>query len=125
MSKNSFNEMDDKIIDTDEISDFDVKINPSYYIHLALINLNKSFDEKLEDSFVRYRHVVEHLEILCRSAGFVPESYDADIDNYKKSAEYSEESDKGVKIAMLSRKKLSLMMQNVFKQRGISTSLKA
>ncbi len=73
---------------------------------------------------MRYRHIVEHIEVLCDAAGLTDEKYLEKIKEFKDSEVFKKESEDFVKGAMLSREKLRLMMGMVFKNKTITSSLK-
>lgn len=110
---------DNYVLNIDEIDGTDVKINPDYYIHLCLVKLSNTFDGELslKESFQKYRHIVEHIEVLCDSANLLTENYKTDLDAYKKEKVYTDEADPVVKSANLARQKLKLLMKNVFKHK--------
>lgn len=127
MDNNNYDQYNSNIINVDEINGSDIKINPDFYIHLGLVKLSNTFDGEMiaRDSFMKYRHIVEHLEVLADAAGLITEEYNKEIDDFKKTEEFKENNDQVVRMAVLSRQKLRLMMKKVFNQRSITDSLKA
>jgi len=124
--ENEFNKLDDKIIDVDEISGTEIKINPDYYIHTALLKAQAAIvDEDMAAGLSRFRMVVEHIEILARAAKMLPTDYDENIKTYLESEEFKEKDvdlKSGFKIA---NKKLGLMMSMVFSSKVSTEPLKA
>jgi hypothetical protein len=121
---NSYKNIDKKILDVDEVSGTDVKINPDFYLHITLIKINNSFDlENMEECFYKYRHIVEHLEIICDSANILPDGYEQSVKEFSESKDYQDEKD-SLKIAKMARFKLRLLLKGVFKHKPLSGPMK-
>ena len=106
---------DNEVMEGDEVLNTDIKINPDYYIHCALVNAQKSLlKENIREGFIQYWGFVEHIELLCCAANMLPEDYDNTIVNFKSSDEYKNSKDEITKNVILSNKKLKLMMSEVF-----------
>jgi len=115
-----YNAYDDKIQDVDEVSGTDVKINPDYYIHECLRNLQRALIK--EDSrvgFLQFRMIAEHMEGLARSAGFLGDDYDKEI----KTLNY-EGSDVSAHMK-LANKKVELITERVFGSKVNTSPMKA
>lgn len=99
MSYDDFKDMDSQVLDVDEIKDVDVKINPDYYIHQALLRAQKvlSSDKSLDDDFSRFIIMVDHIEVLCKAANMIPEDYEADLKKFRESGEFKEVDSKARK----------------------------
>jgi len=114
--------------DIDELEGSDVKVDPNYYLHIALIKLNNTFDSDipLKESFQKYRHIVEHIEILAESANLLNEDYTKSLNDFLSSMEYKNDLTHNREIASskLSRMKLKLLLSKVFKHRLITDTLK-
>lgn len=121
-----FEKFEKQIKDVDELEGTDVKINPDYYIHLALVKLSVTFDGSvtIKEGFERYRHIVEHIEILCDAATMLTESYHKEVEIYKGSGDYKDEEERYVKSANLARHKLKLMMKQVFSHKVATDPLR-
>ena len=118
-------EYEDKIKDVDELSGTDIKINPDYYIHLALTEINKTFKTEMgfKESIERYIHIVEHLELLCESAGLITSDYEENLKEFKAKDSYKAMplDKQNIKLAM---KKLRLILNNVFKHKPLTDSVR-
>jgi len=125
--KEKLKDYEDFVIDVDEVQGTDIKINPDYYIHLSLVKLSKSFDGEFNtrDSFLKYRHIVEHIEVLCDAAGFLLDDYKEKVKEYKEKPEYTNENESYIKNANLAREKLRLMMKHVFSSKISTEPLRA
>lgn len=122
--KDQIDELDDKTIDADEIMGTDVKINPDYYIHTALLKAQKALvKDNLKEGLAQFRFLTEHIEVLCSAAGMIDEDYTKDIETFKKSDEYN--GDETKKSVRLSNKKIELMMKAVFNQKTLTEPSKA
>lgn len=117
-TKEQFDEFDAKIMNVDEVGATDIKLNPDYYLHLSLSALSKVFmsDISAGEMFQKYRHIVEHLEILSKASNQLDaEQFDKDIEKFKKENKEYKDAEKGTSKSMiLAREKLRLMMTRVF-----------
>lgn len=121
-------EYESQIEDVDELSGTDIKINPEFYIHTAVLKAQEALvKENVQVGFLQYRVMVEHIETLCRAAKMLTkESYDEAIEKYKKeNEEYAKETNQEVKSVRLATKKLELLMQQVFSAKVTTSHLKA
>lgn len=113
---NSYEIYEDDIDDVEEIQGTDVKINPDYYIHLALVKAQDALvKDNLKDGLVQFRLLVEHMESLCRAAGMINKDYEDSVTTL-----LTQTTD-GTKIAT---KKIELMMKEVFSLKTINVKLK-
>jgi Na+-transporting NADH:ubiquinone oxidoreductase subunit NqrF len=114
-TKEDFNDYDNRIVDIDEVIGTDVKINPDYYIHSALIKAQQALiKDDVKGGFMQFRVIVEHIEILTRAANMLTPKYAEEVDKYKKTDEYSKEEDNFVRLTKLANKKLELLLIEVF-----------
>lgn len=114
---------DDTNYDVDSVTDTNITINPSFYIHHAVVKAQKALiKDNVKDGFLQYRILVDHLEIICESAKMLPENYSKIIEDWEK--EHSEEKEAkdawsyGVKKAHF---KLKTLMGEVFSS-NVSTN---
>jgi len=125
--KYDFDDLDKKVVDVDEIMGTDLKINPDYYIHTALLSAQKALlKENVNEGFLAYWVFVEHIEVLCRAAGMVGEDYDDNIKEYKIEIDFDKEvktSQSLVVQVKLANKKLQLMMASVFSAKTITAPM--
>lgn len=123
--KQEIDELEEKTVDTDEIMGTDVKINPDYYIHTALLKAQKALvKDNLKEGLVQFRFMVEHIEVLCLAAGMIDKEYNEAIELFKKTKEYKD-ADDTAKSVRLSNKKIELMMKAVFSQKTLTEPTKA
>ena len=124
-TKEDFNKYDNEIIDIDEVQGTDMKINPDYYIHSALLKAQQALiKDNLQEGLLQYRILIEHIEVLCRSAGKLPSNYKTEIETFEKSEEYIKEKDNLIKSVKLATKKLELLMNEVFSSKVSTEPLK-
>jgi hypothetical protein len=101
--------------DLDEGISTDIKINPDFYIHHALVKAQNTFlKDNMKEGFTQYILFIEHIETLCRSARFLQKEYEDALEKYRKSKEYTDAEDKLQQRVRLANKKLGLMMEQVF-----------
>ncbi len=119
-------EYEDKIVDTDEISGVDMKINPDYYIHSALLKAQKALiNENIKEGYAQFKILIEHVESLCRAAKMIDNDYPMLLSEFENTKEIKEEKDSFVKMVRIANKKLELLMTGVFDKKVITDPLKA
>lgn len=124
--KKEFINYDDEVLEMDEVAGTDIKINPDYYIHKALIKAQEALaNDNLKEGFIKYRQFIEHIEVLCNSAAMLDETYYTELQNFKNSNEYQEIGDRIAKSVKLADKKLGLMMSEIFANKTATFKLKA
>ena len=119
MEEKEYIKYKDKIIDiSEDLSDLDIKINPDFYIHTALLKAQQSLQkDNVKEGFLQYRIFIEHIETLCQAAGILTNDYESNIEKFKQSHEYKNTEDKLVQSVKLSNQKLKLMMIEVFSKK--------
>lgn len=120
-----FRDYDREIIDIDELAAMNIKINPDFYIHKALVKAQDALsNDDLTIGHILYRQYIEHIEILAKSAGMTDDDYIKDLEEYKQSAEYKK-TEASAQLMKLANKKLYLIMERVFTQKTSTEALKA
>lgn len=119
------NKYDDDIIDVDELEGTDIKINPDYYIHNALLKAQKSLtNENVKEGVLQFKILVEHIEVLCKAANMVTDSYHEEVKKYLSSGEYKSIDNDIIRMAKSANKKIELLMSEVFKGKLTTAPLK-
>lgn len=118
-----YQEYEKRTYDADNVIATDIKINPDFYIHKAIIKAQDCLTkENMKDGFMQYIIVMDHVEMLCRSAKIiVTEEYNTEIDSFKNTKEYKEESDRIQQLVKLANKKMQLMTTALFEKRTVWT----
>lgn len=117
-------EYEEQIIDVDEILGTDLKINPDYYIHTALLKAQQALlNEDTRAGFLQYWVLIENIETLCKSAKMLPDDYEDKVKDFEKGESYTKETDRSAKMAKLANYKLGLLMEQVFSHKTISAPL--
>jgi hypothetical protein len=116
-------------IDDKDLMNLDLKLNPDFYIHTALLMAQKTLmysvvKTSIGEGLIAYSIFIEHLEVLCRAAKHLTEEYDKNIKEYLESQEYTETKRDDVKRAKIANKKLQFMMKDVFDKRKATIGLK-
>lgn len=115
MTKEDVYDYDTQIEDVDEVIGTDIKINPDYYIHNAIVKAQAALiNPDVKTGFLQFRLLVENVEILCKAARMIPADYDARIDEYKKTDEYAKEQAIDIRAVRLANKKLEILLTEVF-----------
>lgn len=106
-----------------ETMDFkNIKIQPDFYIHTGILKAQNALaEENVKEGFLKYRVFIEHIEILCKSAGMLPNDYDQMIKKVDGENEKLDPLMRGVKVA---NKKLELIMKEVFDSKVITDPMK-
>ena len=113
-----------KITDFDEIEGTDIKINPDYYIHTALLKAQEALaNSDITEGFLKYRIFIEHIETLCKSSKMLSKEYYGELKTYTETDDYKKEEDTRIQSIKLVNKKLELLMAEVFQSKAIFDSL--
>lgn len=121
-----YNKYDNEIVDTDEIEGTDIKINPDFYIHKALIKAQEALvKDNLNEGYLQYRQCIEHIEVLCQAAKMLDDEYKKAIKDFLDSKDYKETKDNQAKSVKLANKKLGLIMRGIFSNKTATFNLKA
>ena len=119
------NNYEKEVVDTDQILNTDIKLNPDFYIHNAIVKAQQALiSEDLRSGLIQFRVLIEHVESLCRAGRLTDDSYDESIEEYKRSEEYSAEDDALIKKAKIANKKLELLMTEIFDNKTLTGHLK-
>ena len=125
-NKKTYEYYEKEIIDIDELIGTDIKINPDYYIHTALLKAQAALmNDNMKEGFVQYRQFIEHIEVLCDAANMLPKEYDEKIKEFKNSKNYRAVDGVRIKSIKLADKKLNLIMTSVFNRKISTQPLKA
>lgn len=121
----NFDDLDKNVLDIDEVVGTDIKINPDFYIHNALVKAQEALTkDNLKEGFVQFRFLVEHIEVLCRAANMLSDDYDRDLSDFKQSDEYNKEEKDYAKNVKIANKKIQLLMKEVFSNKVATDPLK-
>lgn len=125
-NKHDFDKYDAEIEDVDELAGTDVKINPDYYIHSAVLLAQRALaDPDLKVGLLRFRMAVEHIEILCKASNMVDDVYAKEVDEWEKEqAEKWKNISDTEKSTKLANKKLELLMRSTFAHKVSTSPLK-
>jgi hypothetical protein len=112
------------ILDFTDESNLDIKLKPNFYIHMAILMAQKTLTlsvvkTSITEGLLAYCIFIEHIEMLCSAADYLSPEYKNDIENFKKSAEYTTTEFKA-QSAKLANKKLELLMKEIFKRTPLS-----
>lgn len=120
-----FGTFENEMMQQDNLLSTDIKINPDYYIHDTIVKATASLSNvDVRDRFLQYRQFIEHLEILCKAAGKIPNDFDDKINQFKETDEFKNLKGDDIRAARIVNKKLELILGDVFSSKLVSTSLK-
>jgi len=101
--------------DTEDVEDTNIKINPDFYIHNAILKAQQALlNPDFKEAHLRYSLFIEHIEMLSRAAKKIDKKYDEYIKAYMESDEYKTTPESIIKQSKLANKKLAIIMENVF-----------
>jgi hypothetical protein len=122
--EDDFNDIDDNVMDIDSVGGTDIKINPDFYIHKALIKAQECLaDPDMRVGLLRYRQFIEHIEVLCRSAKMLPDTYKESVKSFINEDDYKK-CDSNTQSAKLSHFKLELLMSEIFSSKTITDPMR-
>ena len=125
-NKKTYEQYEQEIIDIDELIGTDIKINPDYYIHTALLKAQVALtDDNTKEGFMKYRQFIEHIEVLCSAANMLPKDYDTVLAEFKEKDDYKKCENPLIQSVRLANKKLHLIMGSVFSRKISTEPLKA
>lgn len=112
-------EFEKNILDFNDEADTNIKIRPNYYIHMAILMAQRTLmfsvvKTTISEGMLAYSVFIEHIEMLCRAAEYITDTYDESVRLFKESEEYTQINRQDVKTAKLANKKLELLMKEVF-----------
>jgi len=120
-------QVEDGIMPNDDLTNTEIRINPSFYIHILLLDAGKCFlKENARDGFLQYRLLTEHLQQLCISAKITEEAaFLEDVKKWEEEDEkYKKSTDSLVKGALLANFKIGKLTKDIFASQTISAPLK-
>lgn len=98
--------------DNIDITNTEIKVNPNFYIHIALVNAQKALlKDDIKIGFLQYRVIVEYVENIANAANLLDNDYKEELKKFKEKEEYKQSAEQGV---MLAHKKLNLITKAVF-----------
>jgi hypothetical protein len=122
--ESDFSEINKSVYEVDELDNVDIKLNPDFYIHNAILKAQSCLvKDDFKGGMLQFRVIIEHVEALCKSANRVATDYEDKLTEYKKSKEYTK-ADINIKPVILANKKLELLMENIFSMKTLTDPLR-
>lgn len=119
MKEKQYQDYEKQVFNVDEILGTDIKINPDFYIHKAIMMAQQALSEK---DYTRYTLHIEDIEILAKAAKLLPDTYKNKVDKFKESDRYKGE-DKPTQMLRLSDFKKGLLLEQIFDTKTVVGSL--
>ena len=93
----------------------EIRVSPDFYMHQAIVKAIDALSgsENLKEGMIRYRLLIEQLEMLCRAVGRLDPAYYEEIEAYRKGPEYAAQGEDYARSFMLAQKKFDLIMQRI------------
>lgn len=107
-------DLDEFVIDADYLDQANIEINPDLFIRNTLLKAEQALTkENVEEGFLQYWRLIEHLETLSKAANRLPSGYDESITQFKldNKEDKNKEIIKSVKLADY---KLQLLLSEIF-----------
>jgi len=120
-------EIERSLLPSEDLPNTEIRINPSFYIHVLLLDAGKCFlKENAQEGFLQYRLLSEHLQQLCFSAKIVVEGdFFKSIKEFEETDEkYKKTQDSLVKGVLLANHKMGLLTKDIFASQTIKNPLK-
>lgn len=125
MNKDQYEDYENELKDVGELIGTDININPSYYIHNAILKAQQALgDEDIKTAIVKFRFYCENIEILAKAGEMLPDDYEEKIKAFMSTEEYKKEEDL-VRHFKLSNYKMQLLLGNVFTSKLSTSPMKA
>lgn len=112
--------------ENDDVLNTDIKINPDFYIHMAILRSQKALlAPNVSEGLLQYRLLIEQIEVICKSAGLVDEvEYTNEVKVFSEKEELQKENNPLIKSARIAGEKLRLLLKEVFNNKVHKTPLK-
>lgn len=124
--KENQNKYENEFSKIEEVQNTEIKINPSFYIHLCLINAGEALKTtNLSEAFVHYRLHIERAVRLAKAANLLGEDYEEDVKKFKDSEEYKGEEENQYKSMRLAEHKELLVSEALFNSVPLTDPIKA
>lgn len=117
-------DMEKDILNVSELVGTDIKINPDFYIHNALLKAQNciNVNSDLRESYARYVLFIKHIEVLCKAADMVMDDFDNKVKEFIEKNKLTESIEDLVKVANF---KLEILMSNIFNAKTITQPIHA
>ena len=119
------NDYEKDVLDVGEFSGTDIKVSPSFYLHMALIACQKSMaTDNVTERVYAYRMAVDHLESVAQAAKLLDADYTKALDDFKEEDDYKKEEKEHTKFFKLARYQYRLIAEKIFSNVLLTTPLK-
>lgn len=121
------NEQYDKYEDDIDVNDLkatDIKINPDFYIHTALLKAQSALQkDNMREGFLQFVMYIRFIEALCKANNMIDDEYLQNVKIYESSEKHGAEKDGTIKMLNLALYKLELLMAIVFSSKTLTDAL--
>lgn len=117
------------VLDFDDKFDPNIKITPNYYIHMALLMAQKTLmisvmKTDIREGLTAYSILIEHIEMICKAAEYIDNTYDNKIKEYRDGEECKDINNESIKLAKISNFKLQILLKEIFRRSPTEFNLK-
>jgi hypothetical protein len=121
-----YEKYESQIIDIDEIEGTDIKINPAYYMHTALVGSQRALaNTDLIVGMIQFINIIEDLEGILISNKLIPADYDTQIAEYKKKEEVTKLKDSTQQLFKIAIFKKRLLQAAIYSNVTLTMPMKA
>lgn len=112
-------DFDDVTMEHGDLEDVDIKVNPDFYVHKALVKLQDALlNENLKEGLIRFRLITDHIEVLAKSARMVGlVDYDEKVAVFERGLKGD---DREMKLFKVANYKVELIMSEIFSAKTIN-----
>lgn len=126
MTDDQKNRYDEFTTDPDAGIITDIKINPDFFIHNAIVKAQNALTkENIKEGFLQFTIFIEQAEEFCKAMGYISEKYKEEITEYKKTDEFNAVNDELQRRVMVSNKKAGLLIGEIARNKPAIIALKA
>ena len=118
----TLDEFEKDIYDPSNIDFTELKLNPDFYIHITLIKATSALtNPDVKAGFLQYVVLIENMESVAKSCNRLPDNYENIIKEFEKTIT---EKDELSKRTMIAKKKLELILTEIFKHKTSTNPIK-
>jgi len=111
-------EPNDKVYEDLEDFNVDIKINPEFYIHQAIIKAQNALSNPdIKSGFLQYWILIEHVEIICKANKLLYDDYNKELDEFRRSEDYINTKSDEIKNIKITNQKLFKILSRIFSSR--------
>jgi hypothetical protein len=122
---NDIQDYENETYDAADLENLNIKINPDFYLHKALLNVQLVLaKDDVKIGFLQFRVLVKHIESLAKAAKMVDDTnYYKPMKKYKESDEIAKETDESKKSFKIAEKQFEYLAEIIFANKTATAPL--